>query len=41
MELLDLMIEIERFCERKGLNTLETTVSELTSEMAISLSEED
>jgi hypothetical protein len=39
MELLDLVIEINRYCEAKGLDSLKTTVSELTSEMAIDATE--
>lgn len=41
MELLDLMIEIERFVHRKGLNAYELTVRDLILQMASELSEED
>jgi hypothetical protein len=41
MELLDLMIEIERFADRKGLNSYKTTINELIKEMAAELSEEE
>jgi hypothetical protein len=41
MELLDLMIEVERFMYRKGLNAYETTVSELVAEMGASLEEDE
>jgi hypothetical protein len=40
MELLDLMIEIERYANRNKLDTDETTVSELIASMADSINED-
>jgi hypothetical protein len=37
MDLLDLMIEIERYMNRKGLKGSETTVDELIESMSVSL----
>ncbi len=41
MEILDLMTEIEEFCNEKGLDKRKTTVSDLINKMAIAFSEED